>query len=80
VRAIRTALIDAMLENSSALRVSPDQVLTVAARKDTNPNPLDPTDAVRTMTFTVRGSDLEAFRQGRLTLEQARALVTVRED
>ena len=80
VHAIRTAVIEAMLENSSALRVPPDQWLTVAARKDTNPNPLDPTDEVRTMTFRVKGSDLEGYRQGRLTLEQARSLIDVRED
>jgi hypothetical protein len=80
VRAIRTAVIEAMLENSGGLRVPPDQMLTVAARKDTNPNPLNPTDEVRTMTFTVKGSDLEAFRQGRFNLAEAKALVIVRED
>ena len=80
VRSIRVAVIEAMLENSGGLRIPSDQVLTVAARKDTEPNPLDPSDEVRTMTFSVKGSDLEAYRQGRLTLDQAKNLVEVRED
>ena len=77
VRSIRTAVIEAMLENSGALRVPQDQYLIVAARKDTGPNPLDPTDEVRTMYFTVKGADLEAYRQGHVTLEEARNLVKV---
>jgi hypothetical protein len=80
VNAIKAALVDAMLENSSALRIPLDKNLTVVARQDAQPNPLDPTDAVRTMTFTVKGRDLEAFHRGRVTLEEARKLVEISVD
>lgn len=80
VQAIRTAIIDTMLENSRSLRVQPDGYLTVAAREDATLNPLDPNNRLRTMLFTVRGSVLADYHQERLSLEEARKLVTVTTD
>jgi hypothetical protein len=79
VQAVRAALIDSMLADSRGLRVTPDEHLTVAAREDDDATPLYP-DRLKTMLFTVRGSDLADYHQGRLTLEEARALVTVTTD
>jgi hypothetical protein len=80
-RHVMTAIKDAMLENSSALRLASDDKLTVAARDDAPVNPLNPTDQadVRTMYFTITGADLAAYREGRITLEEARKLIVVTE-
>ena len=80
VSAIKAALIEAMLENSTALRIPLDENLTVIARQDAKPNPFDPTDGVRTMRFTVKGSDLDAFHRKQIALEEARRLVVVSVD
>jgi hypothetical protein len=78
--AIRDSLIDCMLDDSGNLNIKSDEYLTVAARRDTRPNPLDLTDEARTITLIVRGSVLEALHQKRLTKEEARKLVEMRED
>ncbi len=80
-REVKTALIDAMLENSGPLGVANDEWLVVAARDSEPGNRLVPGDAYDTTTWVLRvqGSDLAAFRAGRLTLEEARKRVEVRE-
>lgn len=80
-REVKAALIDAMLENSGPLTVGPEEWLTVAARDSEPGNQLVPGDAYDTTTWVLRvkGSDLAAFRGGKLTLEEARARVEVRE-
>jgi hypothetical protein len=80
VRSVKKELIEAMNENSGALRIPADGFLTVAARSDTPPNPLDPTDEVRTMTFQIKGADLEAYHQRRISKEEVLKLVRVTED
>lgn len=77
---VKAALVDAMIENSGALVVGADEWLTVAARDAAPGNALvpDDRDAV-TLILRVRGSDLTAFRAGRLTLEQVRPRVGVSE-
>jgi hypothetical protein len=75
---VRAALIDAMIENSGQLALADHEWLTVAARDNSASRPFmtgDP-DAV-TLLLRVNGSDLSAFRAGRLTLEQMRARVQV---
>ena len=79
-RAIVTALMDAMLINGGALRIPPNESLAVAARRAAPPDPLDPSDDVRTTTFSVKGETLDAYQQKRLTLEEARKLIDVREE
>jgi hypothetical protein len=78
--AIKDALIDSMLRDSGALEIDTNAFLTVAARRDARPNPLDLTDEVRTVTLTVKGSVLDEFHQKRITFEEARKLVEMRED
>jgi hypothetical protein len=80
-REVKAALVDAMIENSGPISLGADEWLTVAARDNVPLDPLIPTDAAdtRTVIFRVRGSDLAAFRAGRMTLEDARKKVDTRE-
>lgn len=80
-REVKAALIDAMIENSGPLGLGPDEWLTVAARDNVPRDPLTPGDMAdfSTIIFRVKSSDLAAFRAGRLTLEEARQKVEVRE-
>ncbi len=75
------ALIDAMLDYSAPIGVGPDEWLTVAARDNEHRDRLMPGDAYDLMTIVLRvkGSDLAAFRADRLTREEARKRVEVRE-
>jgi hypothetical protein len=80
-KAVRESLIDAMIENSGPMPVGPDEWLTVAARDNAPRDPLTPGDTagLNTLIFKVKGSDLAAFRAGRMTLEEARRHVQVQE-
>lgn len=78
--AIKDALLDAMLEDSIALRLGENEALTVAARREGRPNPLDPTDRIKTVTFTVKGGVLEGLRMKRIDMATARKQVEVTED
>lgn len=80
-REVKAALIDAMIENSGPLGVGPDEWLTVAARDNVPRDPLVPGDTAdfSTLIFRLKGSDLAAYRAGRITLEEARQKVEVRE-
>ncbi len=74
---VKSALIDAMLDHSGPIGVGPDEWLTVAAR-DNERVPGDPYD-VTTIMLRVKGSDLAAFRAERITKDEARKRVEVRE-
>jgi hypothetical protein len=78
--AVRDSLIDAMLSYSQQLGIGPEEWLTVAARDASNPRVTgdDPSD-VTTIFLRVKGSDLKAFHDGRLTREEAHKRVEVRE-
>jgi hypothetical protein len=80
-REVKPALIDAMIEHSGPLGLGPEEWLTVAARDNVPRDPLIPGDATdfSTIIFRLKGSDLASFRAGRLTLEEARQKVEVRE-
>ena len=77
---VRASLIDAMIENSGALVLEANEWLTVAARDNAPSDPFMPggQDAM-TLVIRIKGDDLNAFRAGRLTLEQIRARVQVGE-
>jgi hypothetical protein len=81
-RAVKEALIDAMLESSGPMNLGPDEWLTVAARDNVPRDPLVPGDSteLNTVIFKVKGSDLAAFRTGGITLEEARKRVDAREN
>lgn len=73
---VKAALVDAMIENSGALVLGADEWLTVAARDNTPGNALVPGDQdVVTLILRLKGGDLNAFRAGRLTLDQVKARV-----
>jgi hypothetical protein len=78
---VKASLIDAMIENSGPIPVGADEWLTVAARDNAPRDPLMPGDTagLNTLIFRVKGSDLAAFRAGRITLEEARRHVLVQE-
>lgn len=76
---VKNALIDAMLDYSGPMGIGADEWLTVAARDAEGPlNPGEPYDAV-TIVIRIKGSDLAAFRSERITREEARSRVEVRE-
>jgi hypothetical protein len=78
---VKAALVDAMIEHSGPIAIGADEWLIVAARDNVPRDPLIPTDAAdfSTVTFRVKGSDLAAFRAGRMTLEEVRNKVETRE-
>lgn len=80
-RAVKEALVDAMLEHSTPLQLGPGEWLTVAARDNVPRDPLVPGDTdLQTLIFRVKGDDLAAFRAGRLTLDEVRKRVEIRQN
>ena len=80
-RAVKDALVDAMLEYGGSLNLTADEWLAIAARDNIPENPLIPGDAAdfSTVVFRIRGADLAAYRAGRLTSEDARGKIETRE-
>jgi hypothetical protein len=77
--AIRTALVDAMLEHTRGLRIAPNEWLTVAARSSDDRPRLAPADPEgQTNLLSIKGSDLDAFLAGQITREEAIKRVDVR--
>ena len=78
---VKSALIDAMVENSNGLYIGAEEWLTVAARDNVPHDPLIPGDRTdfSTVIFRVKGSDLGAYRAGRITIDDVRKKVEVRE-
>jgi hypothetical protein len=78
--AVKEALIDAMLRYSQSLSIGPDEWLTVAARDrgESGMSADDPFD-VTTIQLRIKGADLLALHAGRLTPDEARTRVEVRE-
>lgn len=76
-----TALIDAMLDHGGTIGVGPEEWLTVAARDNEHRDRLAPSDSYDLMTIVLRvkGSDISAFRAERITREEARKRVEIRE-
>ena len=81
-RAVKEALVDAMLESSGPLNLGAEEWLTVAARDNVPNDPLVPGDStdLKAVIFKVKGSDLAAFRSGQITIEQARSRVKAEEN
>jgi hypothetical protein len=80
--AVKTALIEAMLENSGPLAVAPEEWLTVAALRSPSNNPVVSAASLDSTTvyLRVKGSDLAEFHARRITLHEAIERVEVRED
>ena len=75
--AVKAALIDAMLDYN--FNIGADEWLTVAARDAEGPSTPGELYDVSTLVFRAKGSDLIAFRAGRMTRDEARKKVVVRE-
>ena len=78
--AVTRALVDAMIDYSTPMSIAPDQWLTVAARDDEGRDslaPQDPLEEVVTMIYRVKGSDLMAYRAGRIDRDEVRRRVQV---
>jgi hypothetical protein len=80
-REVSATIIDAMIENSGPLPMGDNEWLTVAARDNIRPDRLVPGDTsnISSIVFRIKGSDLAAFRAGRMTLDEARAHVEVKQ-
>jgi len=77
---VKAAVIDAMIENSGPLVLGDNEWLIVAARDNAPSAPFISGGAdVVTLVLRIKGSDLIAFRAGRLTLEQVRSRVQIGE-
>lgn len=75
---VKAAIIDAILDHSGSLTLGPDEWLTVAAR-DAEPLAAGDLAPPPTILLRIRGADLAAFRSGRVSREEARRKVEVRE-
>ena len=76
--AVTRALVDAMIDYSTPMAIGPEQWLTVAARDDEGRNalaPQDPLEEVVTMIYRIKGSDLLAYRSGRIDRDEVRKRV-----
>ena len=65
------ALVDAMLDYSSPLRIGMDEWLTIAARRNEERPRLAPADSgAQSVVIRARGADLAAFRAGQISREE----------
>lgn len=77
---VKSALADAMLEYGTSIPIADAEFLTIAAR-DNNDSRIggdDPYD-VTTIVLRVKGSDLAAYKAGRITREEAEKRVVIRD-
>jgi hypothetical protein len=77
--AVKRCLVDAMLDNSKSMDLGPDEWLTVAARGSESGLIPGEIYQLTTLVLKVKGSDLADLLAGRLTREQARQKVEVRQ-
>jgi hypothetical protein len=74
---VKEALIDSVLDDSSALTIAPTEFLTVAVSGIDPPTPnVLYRRSIDKLVLTIRGADLIDFRQGRITREQAKERMT----
>ena len=80
-REVSSAIVDAMIENSGPLPIAENEWLTVAARDNVRPDRLVPGDTsnISSIVFRIRGTDLGAYRAGRMTLEETRKRVEIKQ-
>ena len=80
-REVSQAIVDAMIENSGPLPIAENEWLTVAARDNVRPDRLVPGDTsnISSVVFRIRGTDLAAYRAGRMTLDEARKHVEIKQ-
>ncbi len=78
---ITNALIDAILDHGGPVGVGVDEWLTVAARESADRGfmPSDPNDTAMTFILRIKGADLQALRERRLTKDEARKKVELKQ-
>jgi hypothetical protein len=78
---ITNALTNAILDHGAPVGVGLEEWLTVAARESADRRfvPHDPNDTVMTLVLRIKGSDLHALRDRRLTRDEARKRVDVKQ-
>lgn len=74
---VKEEIVTAMLDHSSALNIKPEETLTIAASSIdfASSNALYPASSSR-MSFQIKGADLVAFHQGRITRVEAVSKIT----
>jgi hypothetical protein len=77
---IASALADAIVDHSAPIGVGADEWLTVAARESVDHRfvPGDPTDTALTIMLRVKGSDLSALRERKMTRDEVRKRVDIK--
>ena len=76
---VKQALMDAMLDHGAPLAIGPDEWLTIAARRNEDRPRLAPADSdAQTIVIRANGTDLAAFRAGRMSREDAIKRLEVR--
>jgi hypothetical protein len=75
------ALVDAVLDHGAPVGVGADEWLTIAAREslDLRFMPENPNDTATTLILRIKGSDLNAFRDHRLSREEAKKKIEVKQ-
>jgi hypothetical protein len=79
---VQNALIDTLIDQALPTAVKPEECLTIAARDNMQRDalaPLDPWEEVVTILLKVKGSDLAAYRAGRIDADELRKRIEVRE-
>jgi hypothetical protein len=75
---ITTALVNAILDYTGPIGVAPAEWLTVAARESVRFVPGDPNDTAITVSLRIKGGDLQALRDRKITREEGRTRVEVK--
>lgn len=77
---ISNALVDAIIDHGPPIGLTADEWLTVAARESVDRRfvPGDPNDTAMTIILRIKGSDLAALRERKLTREDARKRVEIK--
>jgi hypothetical protein len=77
--AVKKALMDAMVDHSSALLLGDDEWLVVAARDNAGPSIPGGIDDRSGIILRVKGSDLSAFKENKLSRDEVLKKVEIRE-
>lgn len=77
--AIRESLIDAMLDYGQ-LPLKANEELTVGARAADSPVPTMESSQTLTLILRITGADLALYKQGKITREEAKARIRIKED
>jgi len=69
---VRQAVIDAILDNSGVLQLKDDQMLAVAVIPTSVTGPPSYRNLSATLILSIKGTDLEQLRQGKISRDEAK--------